>query len=152
MIAWFERRFGMSAMVTFVGAFISALGGVSGMPAFVVVFGALVAAGGALWSSGERVEFERGLREKSDEIADLNRQIAASVTGGDSFPYLTFASLGIAGPNAAILTLLNKSEHPLYEVNGYIADLQESRRLSDREQVPDWTWFKNIQGGQYGSE
>jgi hypothetical protein len=77
----------------------------------------------------------------------LNRQIAASVTGGDGFPCLTFASLLVAGPNSAILTLLNQGEHPLYEVNGYIADLQESRQVSDKEQVPAWTWFKNIQGG-----
>jgi hypothetical protein len=110
----------MSAVVTFIGASISALGSVSGLPVGVGVFGALVAAGGALWSSGERSEFERALRKKSEEIADLNRQIAASVTGGDSFCYLEFGSLGVAEPNMAILMLLHKGKYPMYEVGGYM--------------------------------
>jgi hypothetical protein len=83
MVAWLMRHVGISAVVTFIGASISALGSVSGLPASVVVLGALVAASGALWASSERTRFERGLRERSDEIARLNREIAASVTGGD---------------------------------------------------------------------
>jgi hypothetical protein len=45
-----------------------------GVPAIVVLFGALISAVGALWSSGERTEFERELRKSSDEIARLNRE------------------------------------------------------------------------------
>ena len=74
-----------------------------GLPAIVVLVGVLITAIGAFLSSSERTDFERELRKKSDEIAALNRQIAASVTGGDSFCYVQFGSLGVAEPNTAIL-------------------------------------------------
>jgi exonuclease V gamma subunit len=41
----------------------------------------------------ERLHYERELRAKSDEIAALSKNIAASVTGGDSFCYVML-SLG----------------------------------------------------------
>lgn len=146
VISWLKRQVGISAVVVFVGASISALSSVSGMPAAVVVFGALVAAGGALWSSGERAQFEGELREKSDEIARLNREIMHSVTGGDSFCYLQFVSLGVSEPNTAILTLMHRGKYPSYEVGGYMVDLQESRRTPDGEQVIPGGAFHNIQG------
>ena len=39
-----------------------------------------------LKSANKRARFETELRSKSHEIASLNREIAASITGGDSFP------------------------------------------------------------------
>jgi hypothetical protein len=76
------------------GAVVSAVGGLwafayenqsVGVPAVVVLIGAFVAAAGAFLSSGERTRFEHDLRESSDEIARLNREVMHSVTGGDSW-------------------------------------------------------------------
>jgi hypothetical protein len=137
----------MSAVVTFIGASISALGSMSGLPVGVVVFGALVAAGGALWSSTERTRFERESKEKSEEIADLNRQIAASVTGGDSFCYLQLSSLGVDSANTAILTLVHGGAYPLYEVGFYMADLQRFRQSSDQEATMRQSLSESVQVG-----
>lgn len=74
-------------------------------PWTVVFLGALVAAIGGWWSAlrqeglrteaaEQRVKFEQELRVKSDEIAELNRKIAASVTGGDGFCYLLLNGYG----------------------------------------------------------
>lgn len=68
-------------------------------PAILVLIGAVLSAVGGFWAASrqqraaiaaaeQRSEFERELRAKSDEIAALNRQIASSVTGGDSYPYV----------------------------------------------------------------
>lgn len=126
------------------GALISAVGGLwvfvaenerIGSPAVVVVVGAFITAGGALWSSSERTKFERELRDRSDEIADLNRKIAASVTGGDSFCYAAMGSVGVAGENAALLMVVHQGEYPLYDVNLRIVDLPEFRRAVDAGQL-----------------
>ena len=67
------------------------------LPTLLVLGGAILSAVGAfvvtvrqnqekLKSASQRAQFESELRSKSDEIASLNREIAASITGGDSFP------------------------------------------------------------------
>jgi len=104
-----------------------------GLPAIVVLVGALITAIGALWSSSERTEFERALRDRSDEIAALNRQIAASVTGGDSFCYVQVSSPDDAGVNTATLMLLHQGEYPLYNVDVRIVNLQDFRQASNQE-------------------
>jgi hypothetical protein len=156
MAAWFRRRFGVSAVLAMLGAVVSAAGGLwafvyenqsVGLPAIVVLIGALITASSTFWSSSERTEFERELRGRSDEIAALNRQIAASVTGGDSFCYVEFGSLGVAEPNTAILMLLHKGTYPMYEVGGYMVDLQEFSPAPDAGQEIRWSAFHNIDGG-----
>ncbi len=96
MLSWLGKYVSISAVVTYLGAAVSAYGAVwvfleenqyIGGAAVVVLVGALISAGGALWSSGERTKFERELRDKSDQIAQLSQRAAASVTGGDSICY-----------------------------------------------------------------
>lgn len=137
MFSWLGKYVSIPALVTYFGALISAFGAVWGLllenqyvgrGVAVVVIGAFVSAGGALWSSGERTRFERELRDRSDEIAELNRRIAASVTGGDSFCYLDVTvnnETGVVGLNVA-----HEGEYPLYDVNFCIADLQKGDRIA----------------------
>jgi hypothetical protein len=125
-LGWLKGNLGVSALVTFVGAAASAVGGLASCPVLVLV-GAIIAAGGALLSSGERSAFEHELRMRSDKIANLNREIAASVTGGDSFCYAAMGSLGVDEPNTAILTVVHQGEHPLYDVSFYMVDPQALR-------------------------
>jgi hypothetical protein len=103
------------------------IGGVLELPTIVVVVGGLIAAGGALWSAIEREQFEHELRQKSDEIADLNRKIAASVTGGDSFCLLTLGTWDDL-PDRALLMVVHQGEHPLYDVTVTIVDVQKFQR------------------------
>jgi len=62
------------------------------LPTLLVLAGAILSAVGAfvvtvrqnqekLKSASQRAQFESELRSKSDEIASLNREIAASITG-----------------------------------------------------------------------
>jgi len=101
-------------------------------PSGVIFIGVILAAIGALWASQQQVGFERHLRAKSDEIANLNREIANIVTGGNSFCYITIASLD-PNTNRGILTIVHQGEHPSYDVTARIVDLQKSR------QVKKWT-------------
>lgn len=150
MLSWLGKYVSISAVVTYLGALISAYGAlwtfleenqyVGG--AVVVLLGALISAGGALWSSGERTKFEHELRERSDEIAQLNREIAASVTGGDSFCYLAMASLGVAEANTAILTIVQQGEYPLYDISLYITDVQAFRRAHTAGQGEQTNQYK----------
>lgn len=105
-------------------------------PAALVLVGALLSAIGGFWATArqqrltaeaaeQRAQFERELRMKSDEIASLNRQIAASITGGDGFTYLDVIPEG----DGFALLLLNGSEFPAYDVSIRIVDVDTLNRL-----------------------
>jgi hypothetical protein len=109
------------------------------IPAIVVLVGAVITAIGAFWialkSENDRTLFERELRDrgdkltkvqeelkaKSDEVAELNRNIAASVTGGDSFCYFTFNF----DSNGGRPIVIQQGKYPLYEVNVRVVDLDK---------------------------
>lgn len=99
-------------------------------PSGVILLGVFLAAIGAFWASQQQAGFERHLRIKSDEIATLNREIANLVTGGNSFCYITFASPD-PSTNRGILTIVQQGDHPLYDVNARIVDLQESLQIKN---------------------
>lgn len=78
----------------------------------------------------ERLRYEQELRakteelaRKSDEIASLNRTIAGSVTGGDSFVYLSFAIE--PNSNNASLSLTHRGKYPVFDVSIEIWDADE---------------------------
>jgi hypothetical protein len=127
MNSWLRKHTSASAVTTFIGAVVGILGGVLELPTVVIVLGGLIAAGGALWSAIEREQFEHELRQRSDEIADLNRKIAASVTGGDSFCFLTLGTWEDV-PDRALLMIIHQGEHPLYDVTATIVDVQKFQR------------------------
>jgi hypothetical protein len=76
-----------------------------------------------LKETGERLRYERELRIKADEIADLNRTIAGSVTGGDSFIYLAFTPE--PNSNNAMLSLLHRGKFPVFDVSIELSDADE---------------------------
>ena len=105
------------------------------LPMILVLVGGLLAATGAfmatlkqnqekLASATERAKFESDLRAKSEEIAELNKKIAASVTGGSSFCYaLPF------GDRAGKFIVTNDGDFPLYDVSVRIVDLDEFEKM-----------------------
>jgi hypothetical protein len=100
-------------------------------PAGLILLGAILSAIGALWAFQQKASFERELRVKSDEIAELNKEIVKSVIGGDSFCYLTIMSLD-PRTNSGILTVIHQGDHPIYDVTARIADLQKMEVLEEK--------------------
>jgi hypothetical protein len=76
----------------------------------------------------EQARSERELRAKSEEIAELNRTIAASVTGGDSFCYL---DLDPYSATSSLLTLTHQGKFPLYDISIRVVDLQKFDLVKD---------------------
>ena len=93
----------------------------------IVFLGATLSAIGAIWASNNRAGFERELRAKSEEIATLNKRIAETVTGGDSYCQL------ILGPridrDRVSVMLIHKGEHPLYDLSVRVVDLERLREV-----------------------
>jgi hypothetical protein len=112
----FQILWGPSGLI-FIGVILSAIG--------VILSGI-----GVFWASKQTANFEHELRIKSDEISELNKEIMKSVIGGDSFCYLTMMSLDNQN-NVGILTVVHQGEHPVYDVNARIVDLQKMEKIKD---------------------
>ena len=95
-----------------------------GGPTVLIFVGAVLSAGGALWASHQQTRFERELRIKSDEIAQLNRELANFVIGGDSFCYFAIGSLD-AVTDTGMLTVIHRGKYHLYDVHARMVDLQK---------------------------
>jgi len=91
-------------------------------PSGLILLGAVLSAIGALWSSQQQGEFERHLREKSDEIAALNKEVVNLVTGGKSFCYMTVSNINPQS-NVGLLTFVHSGEHPMFNVAARIPPL-----------------------------
>lgn len=102
---------------------------IAGAPAVLMLVGAIISAVGALWAAQQQATSERELRQKSDEIAELNKQIALSITGGDSFAYLIPIRLGVSTSSLAII---HRGEYPLYDLTLRVVDL-EKWKARDRQ-------------------
>lgn len=121
---------GVPAVMVFVGLLLAAVAALSGWPGVVPFVGAAMAAAGGLLAATRQAKTEGELRKKSDEIADLNRKIAASVTGGDSFCYVAFV-LGDGSKDQGTLTAVNHGQYPLYDVQTRIVDLEKFGLIKD---------------------
>ena len=93
-------------------------------PSVLLAIGAVFSICGALWAASEQARFEHELRIKSEEIAALNRTIVATVTGGDTFPYLLIGRPGTES-QVADLMLLTEGKYPLYDVSVRIQDVDK---------------------------
>lgn len=128
---------GLPALITFVGAVISAIGGFwasSSKPEparIIVVVGLVISAIGVLWASQQQASFNLNLLNKSEEIARLNQKLANSVSGGDSFCYLEVSSLDSA-KNTGQLVVVHQGEHNLYDVHARIVDLEKFDQLEGK--------------------
>jgi hypothetical protein len=70
-------------------------------------------------------ESQRDLRKKSDENAALYKSIASTVTGGDSYCYLTPVDEG----TTPLLLLVHQGKFPLYDISLRIVDLNKWSQL-----------------------
>ncbi len=117
------------AIIILLGMILTALGGFWPSmilePDIIIFLGVILTALGGLWASfrlesekvqsaQERAEFERELRKRSDEIASLNRDIAAYSKGEGSYCY--FEPTVSSSQNAVIPALVNVGKYPLYDV------------------------------------
>ncbi len=102
------------------------------VPMILILLGAILSAIGAfvatyrqnedkVQSASQRAQFETELRKKSEEITALNKTIAASVTGGDSFCYVEF----IVGSDRITPTITSHGKYPVYDVNIQMRDEDE---------------------------
>jgi len=103
------------------------------LPMVLVLVGTISNTIGAVWtmyrqnreraeSAEARAEAEKALRQKTEEIAQLNREIAASVTGGDSYPCVRVVGGPMGIGDTPLLTVLNAGRYPLYDVSVRIVD------------------------------
>jgi hypothetical protein len=104
-----------------------------GGPAIVIFIGVVISAVGALWATMQQTASEQELRQKNEEIAKLNRKIADSITGGDSYCYFFIGRPGHKS-NIVDLMLMSKGEYPLYDVSVKIDDVEKLLKLVREKQ------------------
>ena len=88
-------------------------------PAILVFVGAVLAAGGALWSSYRQSNFNRDIRQKNEAIAQLQRENADAVTGGDNYCFFT-AERNADSDNALYLVLRKAKATPVFNVSATV--------------------------------
>lgn len=114
-------------IIIFLGLVLTAIGGLwsSGKKKIIIFLGVILTAIGGLWASWslesemvrsaqERAEFERELRIRSNEIASLNRDIAAYSKGEGGYCY--FEPTVSSSRNSVLPALVNVGKNPLYDV------------------------------------
>jgi hypothetical protein len=74
----------------------------------------------------ERVKYERELRAKTEEIARLNMELTAVVTGGDSYPFVFFQPVD---KDEASLMVFHQGKYPVYDVSIEITDTDKFNAL-----------------------
>lgn len=129
-------KLGDPAVIVFIGAVISVLGGLVGG------YGVLRT---TREQASEQIELRRKseeiaslnreiassqeeLRKKSDEVAELNRNIADIVSGGDSFCYINMFP---TSQKSLYLIIANDGQYPMYDVDIRIVDLKEFEKAFD---------------------
>lgn len=90
-------------------------------PAIIIFIGLILTAIGGIWSAHQQAISEKELNKKSDEIAELNKQIASSITGGDNFVDI-YPIIDLGAPEQLNFLLINSKETPLFDVLVQIND------------------------------
>ena len=132
-------------------------------PMLLVLGGAILSALGAffatlserqekLQSATQRARFEGELRAKSDEIASLNREIAASITGGDSFPiamYMPPIDPAFNDPNILSVAIRVEGKYPLFDAEFEHQDVTERLPNDGAAALKAWKegHLPRLQGG-----
>jgi hypothetical protein len=130
-----------------------------GGPTALVLLGAVISAIGGFWTSNDQerknnhiarlnetlvnqqgeliadlrkqLKLQEELRLQSDEIADLNKELKNFVIGGNSFCYLTMASLNSV-TNISLLAAVHQGKYHLYDVRARIVDLEKLDELKGK--------------------
>ena len=107
------------SVIIFAGVVISAIGGFWAYqrqdsfklkPAIMILIGVVINATGGLWAS--------------QQTAQLNQELMNSISGGDSFCYLTVGNIDSV-KNIGQFVILHEGKHPLYDVHVRIVDLDK---------------------------
>jgi hypothetical protein len=85
-------------------------------------------------ASESRAKAEADLRQKTEEIASLNRQLADLVTGGTAFCYLSLAVRD--GEDGFLVAAVNAGKTPVYDVAARVVDLAEFTALPSGGKLP----------------
>lgn len=97
----------------------------------------------AFASERQAAVFERDLRLKNEEIAELNRQIADTITGGDAYCYLmVFPPSETSG--LCDLLLVKEGDHPLYDVSIRIEDVGKLMEMVRTDQEAGVLPYKSM--------
>ncbi len=118
----------------------------------LVFLGTALSIAGGFWASGQQaisqhenqqkseeiVQAQKDLKLKSEEIVELNKQIVAAVTGGDSFAYIRLVFIGRADTTPR-LTLIHQGKYPLYELDYRIVDLVKMEKENKHYSLDDLT-------------
>lgn len=117
-------------------------------PMILIFVGAISSAVGAFWtaarqvkSANQRADFEKELRLKTEEIAELNKQIAANVTGGDSYCTLFVSAPGES--NQSGLILMNQGKYPVYDISVKIDDVEHLIDVAKNELGSAGSWAQS---------
>jgi TIR domain len=96
-------------------------------------------AAGGFWASLRQSNFNAEIREKNEEIAQLQHEGANAITGGDSFAWVAFQIFGADGtavnaysmPDDLLLVpnFIHQGKYPLYDVSVRFADVAPDRPL-----------------------
>jgi hypothetical protein len=84
------------------------------LPAFVVLFGAILVAGGSFWAGFRQSNFNAEIRAKNEQITALQQENIRTLRGADFFYFIV-----VLRPNANGLFPLmsvNRSDLPVYDV------------------------------------
>ena len=91
--------------------------------AWLILLGSTILIFGALLATHEQTQHQT-------KIAELNEQIAKSITGGDSYCYLDFRLMG-ADANRPTIVVVHRGKYPIYELNARIVDLQKTAEIRE---------------------
>lgn len=107
------------------------------IPAMLVFVGAIIVAVGGFLASWRQSNFNAEIRNKNDEIAQLQRENVNAITGGDSFAWVAFQIFGADGSavNAHAMrddlvlvpTFINQGRYPLYDVAVRFSELARGK-------------------------
>jgi cell division protein FtsL len=119
----FMENLNLPMLLIFLGAILSAIG---------TIYATIKQNQEKLQSATQKAEFERELRLKTEEIAELNKNIAETLTGGNSYCYLLITYPQFRR-DVANLTLMHEGKYPLYDVQIKIDDVEEKIRIMKEE-------------------
>ncbi len=92
--------------------------------AIIVAIGGFVVAIGGYWSARETQHFQQEVKIKNEKIEELNNYVVSTITGGDSYCYLAFASINDV-TNEAVVLAVSQGKYPVYDAGFRVVDLEE---------------------------
>ena len=86
----------------------------------VTIGGAIIGAIGGALSQVEGGRAQQALQDRNDEIVRLNKELALSITGGDSFAYLAIVG---RNENRPMIVAVHQGKYTIYDLSVRIVDL-----------------------------